>query len=55
MTVYYITYHIIIVDNRIVRWEYPAASRRWGRFTADRRRLRGGVRVWALSDVYKNK
>uniref|UniRef100_A0A7S4QD74 J domain-containing protein n=1 Tax=Alexandrium monilatum TaxID=311494 RepID=A0A7S4QD74_9DINO len=38
--------------QRIVRWEYTAATRRWGRFTVDRQRPREGLRVWALSDVF---
>merc|ERR1719254_325443 len=38
--------------QKIVAWDYPAATRRWNRFSIDRRRPRDQVRVWALSDVY---
>eukprot|EP00931_Biecheleriopsis_adriatica_P033770 TRINITY_DN19583_c0_g1_i1.p1 TRINITY_DN19583_c0_g1~~TRINITY_DN19583_c0_g1_i1.p1 ORF type:complete len:1546 (+),score=422.12 TRINITY_DN19583_c0_g1_i1:96-4733(+) len=38
--------------QKIVRWEYSAASKRWSRFSQDRSRAREGIRVWALSDVF---
>merc|ERR1719487_937421 len=38
--------------QRIVAWDYPAAVKRWSRFTIDRRRPRENVRIWALSDVF---
>jgi len=38
--------------QKIIRWEYSAAARRWSRFAQDRQRPREGLRVWALSDVF---
>lgn len=38
--------------QRIVKWEYTAAMKRWSRFTMDRQRPREKLRVWALSDVF---
>jgi len=38
--------------QRIIKWEYPAAAKRWTRFSVDRQRLRESTRIWALSDVF---
>lgn len=38
--------------QKIIRWEYPAATQRWARFGVDRKRPREGTRIWALSDVF---
>eukprot|EP00403_Amphidinium_massartii_P005538 CAMPEP_0178375254 /NCGR_PEP_ID=MMETSP0689_2-20121128/2791_1 /TAXON_ID=160604 /ORGANISM="Amphidinium massartii, Strain CS-259" /LENGTH=1610 /DNA_ID=CAMNT_0019995237 /DNA_START=1 /DNA_END=4829 /DNA_ORIENTATION=+ len=36
----------------IMSWEYPAAARRWQRFSIDRSRAREGLRIWTLSDLH---
>lgn len=36
----------------MISWDYPAAARRWARFSLDRERPRERLRVWALSDVF---
>jgi len=38
--------------QRIIKWEYTSAMKRWSRFTMDRQRSREGIRIWALSDVF---
>merc|ERR1712224_255708 len=38
--------------QRIARWEYPQAVRRWARFALDRGRPRDSLRIWALSDLH---
>jgi len=38
--------------QKIIRWEYPTASKRWARFSVDRQRSRDKTRIWALSDVF---
>jgi tetratricopeptide (TPR) repeat protein len=38
--------------QKIIRWDYSAATRRWSRFTQDRGRSRENLRIWALSDVF---
>lgn len=38
--------------QKIIRWEYSAAAKRWSRFAQDRQRPREKLRVWALSDVF---
>merc|ERR1740120_89099 len=38
--------------QHVLRWEYPAATKRWSRFASDRKRPRESTRVWALSDVF---
>jgi len=38
--------------QRIIRWDYPAAAKRWARFPLDRHRSRAKTRIWALSDVF---
>jgi len=38
--------------QKIVKWDYPQAVKRWNKFTIDRRRPRDKVRIWALSDIH---
>jgi len=38
--------------QKIIRWEYSAAAKRWAKFGVDRRRPRKELRIWALSDVF---
>lgn len=38
--------------QRILKWDYPAATKRWARFSEDRRRPADRLRVWALSDLH---
>lgn len=38
--------------QRMIRWDYAAAARRWKQFSLDRTRPPENLRIWALSDVF---